>query len=250
MLLETASIFLFSLEKDCFPAGSRSALPPRAITIGFIKSNAIIKFNLNISDMATIKLIIFDVGGVIDNFDESQYIRYITKKLGIDGREFAYTLIPLLDKMEIGKMDISQAKNILAKKFKVSVGKLEWDSAFIKLNTLNEDVINLINKLSKNYKIVILTNVSKSRHIVKMERYLHRVKYDAIFTSCYLKMHKPQHRIYRFVIKKMKVNPKEAIFVDNIEKNVAGAREVGIHGIRFTDYRSLVIKLKKLDVSW
>ena len=156
-----------------------------------------------------IKLIIFDVGGVIDTFDESQYIHYITRKLGLNSREFAYTLIPLLDKMEVGKMDIPDAEKILAQKFKVSQEKLEWNSAFIKLNSVNTDVIKLINKLSKKYKIAVLTNVSKSRHAEKMKRYLHHVEYDALFTSCYLKMRKPEHRIYRFVLKKMKARPKK-----------------------------------------
>jgi glucose-1-phosphatase len=250
MLFETPSIFLFSLENDYLPVGSSSAFPPRAITMGFIESNAIIRFYLNIRSMATIKLIIFDIGGVIDNFDESQYIHYITKKLGLSGREFAYTLIPMLDKMDVGKIDIFKVKKILAKKFKVSTSKLEWDSAFIKLNTLNENVISLINKLSKKYKIAILTNVSKSRHLLKMELYLHRVKYDKMFTSCYLKMSKPDPQIYQFVIKKMKVLPQEAIFIDNLEVNVDGARKVGIHAIRFTDYDSLVKKLKRLNISW
>ncbi len=200
--------------------------------------------------MKMIKLIIFDVGGVIDNFDESQYIRYITKKLGLSGRRFAYELIPLLDRMEVGNMGIEEVKRRLARKFKVSIEKLEWDSAFIRLNTVNEDVVNLINRLSKKYKIAILTNVSKSRHLVKMERYLHRVKYDAIFASCYLKMRKPEHRIYKFVLNKMKVPPESAIFIDNLEINVDGASEIGMNAIRFVNYAALVKRLRKLGISW
>src|SRR5271154_5795601 len=118
---------------------------------------------LSIKAIPMIKLIIFDVGGVIDTFDESQYIIYITKKLGISSREFANTLLPLLDKMEVGKMNTPELLNILAKKFNVKVKDLEWDSAFVKLNRINRNVVNLIKLLSKRYKIAILSNVSKSR---------------------------------------------------------------------------------------
>jgi len=197
-----------------------------------------------------IKLIIFDVGGVIDTFDESQYIIYITKKLGISSREFANTLLPLLDKMEVGKMNTPELLNILAKKFNVKVKDLEWDSAFVKLNRINRNVVNLIKLLSKRYKIAILSNVSKSRHIVKMERYLHKVKYDKIFTSCYLKMHKPERRIYQFVLKKMNFKPEEALFIDNLEINVQGARKAGIKSIQFINYPDLSKKLRKLNISW
>lgn len=197
-----------------------------------------------------IKLIIFDVGGVIDTFDESQYIHYITRKLGLNSRRFAYTLIPLLDKMEVGKMDIIEAKKILSEKFKVPERKLEWDSAFLKLNSVNEDVVNLISKLSKKYRIAILTNVSRSRHMMKMENYLERVKYDDIFASCYLKMHKPEHKIYRFVLKKIGVKPNETIFIDNLKRNTEGASEIGIYAIQFINYKDLTARLKKLGVRW
>lgn len=197
-----------------------------------------------------IKLIIFDVGGVIDTFDESQYIQYITKKLGLPSREFAYTLLPLLDRMEVGKMNTSLMLNLLARKFNVDVKDLEWDSAFIKLNKVNHDVVNLINRLSKKYKIAILSNVSKSRHIVKMEHYLHQVKYDAIFTSCYLKMRKPELKIYRFVLKKLNFKPEDALFVDNLIINVQGARKAGIKSIQFINYSDLIKKLRKFGISW
>ena len=197
-----------------------------------------------------IKLIIFDVGGVIDTFDESQYIRYISKKLGLNPREFALNLIPMLNKMDVGKMEMPMAKKMLAKKFKTTEQKLEWDSSFKKLNRVNTDVVKLANKLSKRYKIAILTNVSKSRHDLKMKSYLHQVKYEALFTSCYLKMRKPDHKIYEYVLKKMKTKPNEALFIDNLKVNTAGAAEVGIHTIQFKNYKSLVKRLKELRISW
>jgi glucose-1-phosphatase len=200
--------------------------------------------------MKNIKLIIFDVGGVIDTFDEIQYISYISKKLNIDPLAFSRLLIPLLDKMEISKISLADTQKALSKEFKVSERRLEWNSAFLRLNKVNKDVVALIAKLSKNYKIAILTNVSRSRHIVKMEQYLEKVKYDRIFTSYELRMHKPEHKIYEFVLKKMDTKPNEAIFVDNLITNIEGAKEVGINSIQFITYPKLVKKLKKLEVKW
>lgn len=195
-----------------------------------------------------IKLIIFDVGGVINNFDESMYVDYITAKLGIDRDEFWRALTPPLDRMELGLYTLSQMKKSLSRKFKVSEGRLEWDSAFEKLNTVNWNVINLANRLSKNYRIAVLTNVSRSRHLVNMARYLKRVKYDRLFTSCYLHMAKPDPKFYRFVLKEMKVQPSEAIFIDNLKKNTDSAQKIGITSIQFTGYNDLVKRLKKLGI--
>ena len=195
-----------------------------------------------------IKLIIFDVGGVIDTFDEKYYIRYICRKLKIDQKEFKEALIPLLDKMEVSKISLDEMLYRLSQRFNISKEKLEWGSAFSKLNCVNTNVVKLMARLSKHYNIAILTNVSRSRHEMKMGRYLEKVKYDRIFASCYLKMNKPHAKIYRFVLKKMKVKANEAIFIDNLERNVAGARKVGIKSIQFKGYAQLAHSLKKIGI--
>lgn len=197
-----------------------------------------------------IKLIIFDVGGVIDTFDEVQYIAYISKKLRIDPMEFRSTLIPMLDEMEIGKVGLSKLLKTLSKHFKVSEERLEWDSAFRRLNKVNYGIVDLIGKLSKSYKIAVLTNVSRSRHEVKMETYLKKVKYDRIFTSFGLKMRKPEHSIYLYVLKKMNAKPQETLFIDNLRINTDGAKELGINTIQYKNYRDLVKRLGKIGVGW
>jgi HAD superfamily hydrolase (TIGR01509 family) len=200
--------------------------------------------------MDMIKLLIFDVGGVLDTFDESQYIRYMHKKHGLDPIKFRSVLIPLLDRMEVGKVSLVEAEKIMEEKFGINNHQLEWNRAFNKLNRVNKSVIALVDKLSENYKIVLLTNVSRSRHIVKMERYLEKVKCNRVIASCYVKMHKPEHRIYRYTLKQMNVKASEAIFIDNLKRNVKGAREVGIRSIHYKNYNGLVKNLKKFGVQW
>lgn len=197
-----------------------------------------------------IKLIIFDIGGVIDTFYESDYIAYITKKLDLNPVRFSDTLIPLLGKMEVGKMTAKDAERILSNRFKISTRQLEWNETFKRLNHLNDDVVSLANALSKNYKIALLTNVSRSRQTIKMQSLLKKVKYDRMFASCYLKMAKPDSKIYEFVLHEMKAKPNEAIFIDDLERNVAGARKVGITSIQFIGYKDLVRHLKALRIEW
>jgi len=195
-----------------------------------------------------IKLIIFDIGGVLDTFYERQYISYITKKLHISQTAFREILVPQLKKSEVGKMKIKELQLMLSKRFGISIRKLEWNEEFRKLNRLNNDVVRLAGRLSKRYKIVLLTNVSRSRQTIKMETVLKKVKYDRIFASCYLKMAKPDPRIYRYVLEKMKMKPSEAVFIDDREENVEGARKVGIAAIQFVGYGELVKRLRKLGI--
>ena len=198
--------------------------------------------------MAGIKLIIFDVGGVIDTFDEKKYIEYISRKLGFSANSFRNALIPMLDRMEVGQITLKEMLSRLSREFGVPEHSLEWDSAFAALNSVDSKVVNLINRLSERYTVAILTNVSRSRHQMKMREYLKNVRCKRIFASCYLGMAKPDPRIYRFVLKHMGFSPKDSLFIDNIKRNTDGASAIGMDTIRFTGYKELVIQLSKRGI--
>ncbi len=198
--------------------------------------------------MARIKLIIFDVGGVIDTFDERKYVKYISKKLGLNASRFQAFLLPMLDRLEVGRMTLKEMLHRMSKEFKVPESSLEWDAAFPVLNSVNKDVVALMRRLSSRYTIAILTNVSRSRHQMKMHEYLGKVRCKRIFASCYIGIAKPDPRIYRLVLKRMGFSPKEALFIDNMERNTNGARAVGIDAIRFVGYKALMSQLSKRGI--
>jgi FMN phosphatase YigB (HAD superfamily) len=48
----------------------------------------------------------------------------------------------------------------------------------------------------------------------------------------------------------MGAKPSEAIFIDDLKRNVIGARKVGIKSIQFIGYEDLVKHLKVLGIKW
>ena len=194
-----------------------------------------------------IKLIIFDIGGVLIDFGEDMYTTYISKKLHIDKKEFSRAVMHYLPYMELGDGSIGAVLKKLAEEFGTSAHSLEWAKAFNMLAKPNKDVIAIANKLSRSYNVVLLTNVSLSRYRA-MRRMLNGIANERIFPSCYLHMRKPSKRIYLYVLRAMHAKPNNAIFIDNLAENVAGARKAGIDALRFTTYTKLVVDLKKRRV--
>lgn len=199
------------------------------------------------------KVIIFDVGGVIIDYSESDYVAYISKKLKINQNRIGRVLYPLLDELDYGRMDQDHAEKIFSDHFNIDRSRLEWVSAFKKLARKDKKVISLIKKLSKNYKIGIITNVSKSRYrLCKSLALNNLINSDAIsktVVSSYVGMRKPHTKIYKYALKELKTKPKETIFIDNIKENVQSAKDLGITGIKFNNYKQLVKELKNLGVS-
>ena len=196
-----------------------------------------------------IKLIIFDIGGVLEDFRESMYVTYICKKLDIDGEKFQKSMEKRLALAESGKITCKQMLSDIATEFGVSVKRLEWSSSLRRLAKRNDNVITLLNRLSRRYRIVLLTNISRSRYASTLNaKLLDGVRRERVFASCYLKMAKPDARIYRYVLEHTGVAAADAVFIDDRIENVDGAEAVGMTALRFTRYDKLVSDLNRLGV--
>ena len=64
-----------------------------------------------------------------------------------------------------------------------------------------------------------------------------------MFFSFEIGFRKPDPRFYTHIMQSLQVEPHEIVFVDDDQRNVSAARNLGINGIQFTDTNSLVREL-------
>ena len=72
--------------------------------------------------------------------------------------------------------------------------------------------------------------------------------FDAVVFSCNVGVRKPNPNIYKIMLKKLNVQPQEAVLIDDREENIVGAKKVGINAILFVDKNHLTKILFSLDV--
>jgi putative hydrolase of the HAD superfamily len=89
--------------------------------------------------------------------------------------------------------------------------------------------------LRGRFRTGILSNSFVGAREREQERYGFGDACDYIVYSHEVGMRKPERRIYELTCEKLGVEPHEMIFLDDVEECVAGAREVGIHGIVYRD---------------
>lgn len=198
-----------------------------------------------------IKLLIFDVGGVLIDFNETMYTHFLHEEVlpGIDEYELFKFIYPLISVMEYGKLSVPELEGMLSKHFHKDKLDIQWVQGWKRIAKPKMSVISLLNKLHARYPVVLLSNVSKSRYAEMKRSFLKLAKFDRIYASWELEMRKPDPRIYHYVLDKEKVKPSEAVFVDNQIENVIGAEKEGIRSIWFRDYKRLDGELKALGVS-
>ncbi len=191
-----------------------------------------------------IKLIIFDVGGVVLDYKQENYYRYVSKKFGVGIARVKRSFEKPISEMEVGKLSRREFEAVVKRSLGIGKDKdIEWEDYMMRTAKLDRKVAALIKRLSKDYRIALLTNVCRGRHSIAMKVFINGLPVAGIFASCYLKLRKPDKRIYKYVLDRMHVAPGEAVFVDDMMENVMGAKRVGIHAIQYTGYGDLLKKL-------
>lgn len=99
-----------------------------------------------------------------------------------------------------------------------------------------------------NYRVYALTNWSNETFPIALELYDFLHWFEGIVVSGDEKTRKPFADIYLTLLNRYDIAPHEAIFIDDALKNVEGAQALGIHGIHFQSPEQLRLALGKLGV--
>ena len=88
--------------------------------------------------------------------------------------------------------------------------------------------------------------VSNSWSTSHYDRALLAELFDAVVISAEVGLHKPQPEIYLLASKRLAVEPKRCVFVDDLRENCAGAEAVGMAAILHRDAAATVARLEEL----
>jgi len=106
----------------------------------------------------------------------------------------------------------------------------------------------LFEKLSKNYRLALLSNTDPI-HVAHMEsRYDFFAYFPARVYSCTVGATKPNPLIYREALRACRVRAEEAVYVDDIAAYVDAAQRLGMAGIHFQSAGQLALALQDLGV--
>ncbi|MEM3859026.1 MAG: HAD family phosphatase [Candidatus Micrarchaeaceae archaeon] len=195
--------------------------------------------------------IIFDVGGVIIKYDNSDYYsNYLAKKTGLDAKEIRRRiesrLLPLFAVAQISKAEFYKG---VAKAVGISEKGVKWTDYYAKHAKINEQTINTIKRLKHKYTIAYFSNVDTAMYARMREKLNpYAALFDFKFASCELRAAKPDAAAFRTVLKKMGARASDTLFIDDCAEYVQGARTIGMNAILFKDNNSLSKELERMGV--
>ena len=194
-----------------------------------------------------IKAIIFDLGGVI--VDTKLVVDRIARVFDIhDKKKFwqdmNHEMIPLCK----GDINERQFWTKIASKYNMeqkSVPKNFFRKDFEKLIRLNRELLQLIDKLKDKYKVAVISNIIEYHSKINKSMGLYE-PFDHVVLSYKVKLTKDSKEIFMLTTKRLKVNPEECIFIDDVKKFVRMAKSIGMKTILFKNNKQLKSDLKKL----
>jgi putative hydrolase of the HAD superfamily len=98
------------------------------------------------------------------------------------------------------------------------------------------------------HRLMTLNNESAELNRYRLRHFGLTGIFDAFFSSCWLGALKPSPRIFELALNLSQADPVRSVFIDDREENVASARELGFHTIRFRDARQLESELYALGI--
>lgn len=196
------------------------------------------------------KNIIFDLGNVLLSFNPKEYLNGKLEKGRIE-RVFKEIFLSeewvKLDEGTITEIEAIEAISLRNEDYREDI-KRAFENWYDILVPINETVELLKALKEKGYKLYYLSNFHDIAFKKVKEKYDFFNLFDGGVVSSEDNLLKPDERIYKAILNRYDLLPKESIFIDDTKINVEAAKEANIEGLVFEDANKLKLDLKALDV--
>lgn len=192
--------------------------------------------------MQSVKNIIFDFGNVLFDLDLPSIERQFRQHFGeqFEAARAKFRRDRLFELYETGGLSTEEFVDSLrfAADPPLPGEKIvsAWNSIFI---SMPKERFDMLLRLRQRYKVFLLSNIN-DLHASWIDAYMvheHGIQdfqtryFDAVYYSHLIRLRKPDREIYEYALADAELVPEETVFFDDLEINIAAAKQVGIQGI-------------------
>jgi len=196
----------------------------------------------------TIKLVVFDMDGVLIN-EKCYASKLFEEKYNIPHKEF----YSVLKKNKFLERTKDQGPtfglfNDFFEKYDVDITEQEFWNLWLNNFKVEEDLLELAFSLKKSGKKIGIVSDNpheRAKYLISLDWVK---KFDHVLFSCYYGVTKKNPRLFEILVEKSGLKPEEIFFTDDDEKNVKVARSIGINAEIYNNLEQLNNKLKSIGL--
>ena len=198
-----------------------------------------------------IKAIVFDIGGVLEITPRS--LRDVTEawepRLGLSPGELNERMADAWHGGGIGTVSEQEVHQALTERLGLDGQQLTDFLADLwreYLGTANTELIEYARRLRPRYRTGILSNSFVGARERERAAYGFEDLVDEVVYSHECGMSKPDPAIYALACQRLRVSPAQAVFLDDYEPYVEGARLAGLRAVLYRDNAQAIGEIEKL----
>jgi putative hydrolase of the HAD superfamily len=192
-----------------------------------------------------IEAIISDFGGVLTSPMTESFVGVLDSS-GVSIEELGKAMMALTERegsnplfdLETGRVSVATFMGGLSDQLSAQLGtEVDLDGfgeRYFGHLRPNERLIDYMRGLrARGFKLAICTN--NIREWEELWRAMLPVDeiFDVVVDSAFVGSRKPEPRIYEITLERLGASPQTALFIDDVEVNCEGARQLGMRAIRF-----------------
>lgn len=202
--------------------------------------------------MKTIDTIIFDLGGVLIDWNPDYFFDTIFTSVEEKKYFFDNICTPDWNEAQDGGRTIEEGTNLLINEFPSHEKNIrlfydEWEKM---LRGPIQDTVDIFKELreTNQYKLLALTNWSAELFPIALEKYDFLHWFDGRVVSGEENTRKPYKDIYEIIINRYNLTPANTLFTDDNIRNIHPAKELGIQTIHFKSAAQFKADLKLYNI--
>lgn len=200
------------------------------------------------------KAIIFDLGEVVLKSDHPYHspeqIKEFSDHFKTDFDSLSRGWDEAWPDFRVGKITEDEFWKKFLESSNAKIMDVDYAKKFYRKNQKQiEKMLDLLKKLKTKYKLAVLSTISKEWLDFKKEKFNLENYFDVIVGSGYVGIAKPDPEIYKLLIDNLSVSPSSCIFIDDADKNIPPAKDLGITTVVFKGQKKLEEDLRELGVT-
>lgn len=196
-----------------------------------------------------IRAVIFDLGGVLVRTDHPEPRVALAQKLGMDRTALENMVFESesAGRASVGQIPVEEHWENLRLQLGLAAGSMDnFQEGFFGGDVLDWSLVDYLRALRPGRRTGLLSNAFSSlRHFIT-NVWKFDDAFDDMIISAEVGLLKPDARIYQLAVERLGVAPGEAIFIDDFERNISGARLAGLQAIHFRSAAQTLSELNAL----
>jgi epoxide hydrolase-like predicted phosphatase len=196
-----------------------------------------------------IRAVIWDLGGVLLRTEDFSSRQALADRMGksVDDLENLVFNGDSGDRAQLGEISVVEHwENIRRMLGLDRAGIDEFQRQFWEGDRLDVALVDIIRSLRSRYKTGLLSNAFSDLRQVATAQLNISDAFDEMLISSELHLMKPDPRIYQLALQRLGVAAQEAVFIDDLPRNVEGARNQGMQAIHFRQRSQALAELERL----